>query len=103
MATLWVCCGCCYSCCVSQAVVAAVPAKRQQGCLQFLWLLKPPSSILGRVLPNLGSANTVGSVNSKAPVSFLPLEGAKASQLGPGGWDGLLMMHGIMGRAVTWT
>ena len=66
MATLWVCCGSCYSCCVSQAVVAAVPAKREQGCLQFLWLLKPPSSILGRVLPNLGSANTVGSVNSKA-------------------------------------
>ena len=33
---------------------------------QFLWLLKPPSSISGRVLPNLGSANTVGSVNSKA-------------------------------------
>ena len=65
MATLWACCSCCYSCCVSQAAMAAVPAKREQGCLQFLRLLKPPSSILGWVLPNLGSANTVGSVNSK--------------------------------------
>ena len=51
---------------VVAAATAAVPAKREQGCLQFLWLLKPPSSISGRVLPNLGSANTVGSVNSKA-------------------------------------
>lgn len=64
MATLWACCSC-YSCCVSQAVKAAGPTNREQGCLQFLRLLKPPSSILGWVLPDLGSANTVGSMNSK--------------------------------------
>ena len=33
-------------------------------CLQFLWLLESPSSLLDHTLPTLGSAN---SVNSKTP------------------------------------
>ena len=37
-------------------------------CLQFLWLLESPSSLLAHTLPTLGSANsvnpkTVGTVN----------------------------------------
>ena len=46
----------CYDRCVSQegaCVMAVVP------CLQFLWLLKSPSSLLACVLPTLGSANRV--------------------------------------------
>ena len=34
-------------------------------CLQFLWLLDSPSSLLACTLPTLGSANRVGSVNSE--------------------------------------
>ena len=46
---------------VVAAATAAVPAKREQGCLQFLWLLKPPSSLLAHALPILGSGNSAQS------------------------------------------
>ena len=34
-------------------------------CLQFLWLLKSPSSLLAGALPILSSANSVDSINSE--------------------------------------
>ena len=34
-------------------------------CLQFLGLLKSPSSLLAQALPTLGSASSASSVNSK--------------------------------------
>ena len=68
MALLRLCCGCCHSCCIRQergCVLAAMPARREYMCLQFLWLLKTPSSLLVCTLPTLGSANSVDSMNSK--------------------------------------
>ena len=67
MAVLWLGYGCCYCCCVSrrQAVMAAVPARREQTCLQFLQFLKSSSSLLAHGLSTLGSANSENSVNSK--------------------------------------
>ena len=40
-------------------------------CLQFLWLLESPSSLLAHALPTLGSGNSVDSVNRETigPVS----------------------------------
>ena len=49
--------------------MTAVSVRREQMCLQFLWLLESPSrSLLAHTLPTLGSANsvnpkTVGTVN----------------------------------------
>ena len=68
MAPLWLCCGCCYDCCIIQesgCAVAAMPARREETCLQFPWLLASSSSLLAWVLPNLGSANSAFSVNCK--------------------------------------
>ena len=36
-------------------------ASQERMCLQFLWLLKSPSSLLACALPTLGSANSVNS------------------------------------------
>ena len=59
----------CYGCCISQergcVVVgyarAAASARSQQMRPQFLWLLKPPSSLLAHALPTLGSGNSAQS------------------------------------------
>ena len=59
----------CYGCCISQergcVVVgyarAAASARSQQMRPQFLWLLKPPSSLLAHALPILGSGNSAQS------------------------------------------
>ena len=45
--------------------MAALPARREWKCLQFLWLLQSSSSLLAHALTTLGSANSVHSVNSK--------------------------------------
>ena len=50
-----------------EAITAAMPARRQQTCLQFLWLLKSLSSLLAHTLPTLGSANSAMSVNVRQP------------------------------------
>ena len=61
---LWLCYG--Y---VVAAATAAVLARREAVlwllCLQFLQLLKSPSSLLARTLPTLGSANRADNVNSE--------------------------------------
>ena len=62
---LWSCCGCCYSCYISQergCVKAAMPARREEMRLHFLWLLESPSSFLAHALPTLGSANSAKSM-----------------------------------------
>ena len=67
-AALWLCYDCCSSCCISEetgSVMAALPARREWKCLQFLWLLQSSSSLLAHALTTLGSANSVHSVNSK--------------------------------------
>ena len=46
-------------------VMAPMSAKRELTCLQFLWFLKSPSSLLAGTLPTLSSANSVDSVNSE--------------------------------------
>ena len=68
MATLWLGYGCCYRCCVSQergCVMTAMPDRREQICLQFLWLPESPSSLSAHTLPIPDSANSANSVNSK--------------------------------------
>ena len=55
MATLWLCHG------YLVAAVAAATARREWTCLQFLWLLESPSSLLAHTLPTLGSANSVNT------------------------------------------
>jgi len=61
---LWLCYG--Y---VVAAATAAVLARREAVlwllCLQFLQLLKSPSSLLAHALPTLGSVNSADSVNSE--------------------------------------
>ena len=61
---LWLCYG--Y---VVAAATAAVFARREAVlwllCLQFLQLLKSPSSLLAHALPTLGSVNSADSVNSE--------------------------------------
>ena len=61
---LWLCYG--Y---VVAAATAAVLARREAvlrlSCLQFLQLLKSPSSLLAHALPTLGSVNSADSVNSE--------------------------------------
>ena len=54
-------------CCVMlwYTAMVAMPARREYMCLQFLWLLESPSSLLACTLPTLGSANSVDSVNSE--------------------------------------
>ena len=46
-------------------VMASMSAKRELTCLQFLWLLKSPSSLLAGALRTLSSVNSVDSVNSE--------------------------------------
>ena len=41
------------------------PARKEEKCLQFLWLLEFSSGLLTHALPTLGSVNSVDSVNSK--------------------------------------
>ena len=48
----------CYDCCVSQERGCVMAAML---CLQFLQLLKSPSSLLACVLPTMGSANSAHS------------------------------------------
>ena len=43
------------------AAMAAASTRREWMCLQFLWLLESPSSLLARALPTLGSANSEDS------------------------------------------
>ena len=50
---------------VVAAAMAAVPARREEMCLQFLQLLTSSSSILTHALPTRGSTNSVHSVNSE--------------------------------------
>ena len=63
----------CYDDCASQergcvmlgyamaAALAAASTRREWMCLQFLWLLESPSSLLARALLTLGSANSEDS------------------------------------------
>ena len=44
---------------VMTAATAVVPAKREETCLQFLWLLAFSSSFLAHVLSTMDSANSV--------------------------------------------
>ena len=65
MAPLWLCCDCCYDCCVIQesgCAMAAMPARREEMRLHFLWFLESPSSFLAHALPTLGSANSAKSM-----------------------------------------
>ena len=60
------CYGCCYGCCISHergCIMAAMPARREWKCLQFLQLLESPSSLLAHTLPTLGSADSVDSTS----------------------------------------
>ena len=63
----------CYDDCASQergcvmlgyamaAALAAASTRREWMCLQFLWLLESPSSLLARALPTLDSVNSEDS------------------------------------------
>ena len=44
--------------------MAAMPARREKTCLQFLRFLESPSSLLARNFPTMGSANSVHGVKS---------------------------------------
>ena len=55
-APLWLCYG--Y---VVAAAMAAASARREETCLQSLWLLKSSSSLWAHTLPALGSANSMNS------------------------------------------
>ena len=48
-------------CCVMSAAMTAASSKREEMCLQFLWLLEFSSSFPTHVLPTLGSMNSVHS------------------------------------------
>ena len=54
-------------CYVMATAMAAVPARREETCLQFPWRLASSSGLLAsaRALPTLRSANSAGSVNSR--------------------------------------
>ena len=45
--------------------MAAIPARREQMCLQFLQLLKYPARLLAHALPTLGTANSADRMNSE--------------------------------------
>ena len=49
---------------VVAAAMAAVPARREEMCLQFLQLFLSSSSLFAHTLPTLGSKNSMHSVNS---------------------------------------
>ena len=65
-----------------EAITAAMPARRQQTCLQFLWLLKSLSSLLTHTLPRLGSVNSTNSKTTGAMnrISSTPLQSTKESK-----------------------